>query len=1070
MKYKKLLFSSAALTGAIVGVSMSTNAKADSVNNTNVSGNNQLTTSEPAPINNAQTNTPAKMPAQTGLAQASSQEKVTPSVTPTKTVVSTQNAQATAKATNANQAQGRLSAQQEANVKRDEQLQAQQANNQQPQGQPVTEASITVPTKSYGVDVSGYQGTNLGTDASHGAKYAIVKVSEGTSIGQGNAAAQIKSAEANGMQVDAYHFAHFGGSTSQADAEATHAIANAEYYGLPKGSYLACDYETNASGSVSANTAAIIEFMNRIKNAGYIPLLYSGAYYMKSHINLNQIVADFGNCLWVASYPTSGATYSANFNYFPSMNGVAIWQFTDDWDGLGVDGDINVLPLTTGQGSSSSSDNYKQNYQDGDAVTINNSAQKWTNGSTINHSVTNGKVYIVTGVASGDGGAVKLEDAKTGTDMSAGGKAWMNDWDVTPYTGESLDGTGHWGYWKDGSRVKNSYMWLSGENKEVYYDQNGDMVYGQKNINGHWQYFEPTTGAQVKNSFVDGINGGSVFYDGNGNMVYGLQNVWNAWRYFDPNTGVEAKNKFETVNGQTYYFGSDGSRQYGVQTINSQMHYFDPQSGAEAINTDKTINNKEYHFDQNGVGTLVQQPATTPSTSGGSTPSQSSSSNNNQPSTTTPSQSGSSNNNNNNAQPSAGNTTNNQPTTGTGDNQPNSGGTASNGKPAMSESGSFLPSLSFEGNHFITRIDFNGVTGDEITVSVKYIDANTGKVIATGTATGKSTGVNGDIVVSSTDFDPSSLIAGHSIYGVETITTTGKGASDYTHNGKGDALDTYVVPDGSSHGDSQPNSGNTDSSSNSNTNSAPTTGGNSGSGSTTNDNKPAGNSNPSVNITPSTSTGSQPNVGSDSGSTSSQPTNGNISSSSTNSSNASDSNQSTNGNSNSSSTSSSVNSSSRPTTTGTISGETNQPSSNGANSSSSTVSGKTASSTNNINSTEPATSSNKQANSSTSVDKEINNNGSKVNISQPNNSVSSQLNNAITLGAVSQGASTNSSSSSIEQRGSANNSGSNNNGLPNTGNSELAELALAMSADGMMLAAAYEAKKRWIVPINKDEK
>lgn len=980
MKYKKLLLSSAALTGAIVGASMTANAKADSVNNTNVDGNNRPTASKPAPVNNAQTNIPTKMPAQTGLAQAPSQEKVTPSVTPAKTVAPTQSVQTTAKATNANQAQGRLSAQQEANVKHDEQLQAQQANNQQSQGQPITEASITVPTKSYGIDVSGYQGTSLGTDASHGAKYAIVKVSEGTSIGQGNAAGQIRSAEANGMQVDAYHFAHFGGSTSQADAEATHAIANAEYYGLPKGSYLACDYETDASGSVSANTAAIIEFMNRIKNAGYIPLLYSGAYYMKSHVNLNQIVADFGNCLWVASYPTSGATYSANFNYFPSMNGVAIWQFTDDWDGLGVDGDINVLPLTTGQGSSSSNDNYKQNYQDGDAVTINNSAQKWTNGSTINHSVTNGKVYIVTGVASGDGGAVKLEDAQTGTDMSAGGKAWMNDWDVTPYTGESLDGTGHWGYWKDGSRVKNSYMWLSGENKEVYYDQNGDMVYGQKNINGHWQYFEPTTGAQVKNSFVDGINGGSVFYDGNGNMIYGLQNVWNAWRYFDPNTGVEAKNKFETVNGQTYYFGGDGSRQYGVQTINSQMHYFDPQSGAEAINTDKTINGKKYHFDQNGVGTLVQQPATGSATN-------------------TPSSTGS---------------TNNQPTTG---------GTASNGEPAMSESGTFLPSLSFEGNHFITKIDYNGVTGDEITVSVKYIDANTGKVIATGTTTGKTTGAEGYIDVSSTDFDPSSLIAGHSIYGVETITTTGKGASDYTHNGKGDALDTYVVPDNSSRRDNKPTTGNTNSSGNSNTNSAPTTGGN-----------------------------------------------GNTSSSSTNNSNASDSSQSTNGNSNSSSTSSNASDSSQSATSGTISSETNQSSSNGVNGSSPIISDKANSSANNSGSTESITNTNKQANSSTSASEEASNTGFKTNVSPASDSVSNQLNNAVALSVVSQSVSTNSSSSSIEQKGSANNSGSNNNGLPDTGNSELAELALAMSADGMMLAAAYEAKKRWIVPINKDEK
>ena len=29
------------------------------------------------------------------------------------------------------------------------------------------------------------------------------------------------------------------------------------------------------------------------------------------------------------------------------MNGVSIWQFTDNWRGLNVDGNINVLPLSS---------------------------------------------------------------------------------------------------------------------------------------------------------------------------------------------------------------------------------------------------------------------------------------------------------------------------------------------------------------------------------------------------------------------------------------------------------------------------------------------------------------------------------------------------------------------------------------------------------------------------------------------------------------------------------------------------------------------------------------------------
>ena len=48
------------------------------------------------------------------------------------------------------------------------------------------------------------------------------------------------------------------------------------------------------------------------------------------------------------------------------------------------------------------------------------------------------------------------------------------------------------------------------------------MVYGQQKLNGHWQYFNPITGAQAKNSYVWIANQNKeVYYDGLGNMVYG---------------------------------------------------------------------------------------------------------------------------------------------------------------------------------------------------------------------------------------------------------------------------------------------------------------------------------------------------------------------------------------------------------------------------------------------------------------------------------------------------------------------------------------------------------------------
>lgn len=203
----------------------------------------------------------------------------------------------------------------------------------------------SVANRSLGVDVSAYQSTDMTPFARAGAKFCIVKLSEGTNWASAVAAGQIKSAEANGMQVQGYHFAHFGGNSGQAVAEANYAVSKAQYFGLPKGSYLACDYETGASGNMEANTQAILAFMNRVQQAGYIPVFYSGAYYMKQHVNLTELNNRFKDCLWVASYATTGRIDNPNFNYFPSTNGVAIWQFTDNWKGLGVDGDINVLPL-----------------------------------------------------------------------------------------------------------------------------------------------------------------------------------------------------------------------------------------------------------------------------------------------------------------------------------------------------------------------------------------------------------------------------------------------------------------------------------------------------------------------------------------------------------------------------------------------------------------------------------------------------------------------------------------------------------------------------------------------------
>lgn len=206
---------------------------------------------------------------------------------------------------------------------------------------------MEVAKRNYGVDVSSYQDSNVANYS--GAKFAIVKVSEGLDYRNPKAGSQVSTAKDSGMLPMAYHYGRFSSNSNVAVQEANYAVNSAKAVGLNAGSYLALDYEQGSGnetgGNAGDNTTAILAFLDTIVNAGYQPLLYSGAALFKSKIDTGKVLAKYPNCLWVASYPVSGAVSKPDFGYFPSMNGVAIWQFTDNWRGLNVDGNISLIDL-----------------------------------------------------------------------------------------------------------------------------------------------------------------------------------------------------------------------------------------------------------------------------------------------------------------------------------------------------------------------------------------------------------------------------------------------------------------------------------------------------------------------------------------------------------------------------------------------------------------------------------------------------------------------------------------------------------------------------------------------------
>lgn len=206
-------------------------------------------------------------------------------------------------------------------------------------------------SRTYGVDVASYQATDMAAYHKAGASFAIVKLTEGTDYLNPKASKQVASSRANHMYTHAYHFARFGSSVSHAKKEAAFFIKEAKKLDISQKRMLWLDWESGSGNTVTgpkaSNTAAILAFMDAVKAAGWRPGLYSGASLMRTAIDTKQVIKKYGTCLWVASYPTMAAVSTADFNCFPSMDGVAIWQFTSNWHGLDVDGNVALVDLNS---------------------------------------------------------------------------------------------------------------------------------------------------------------------------------------------------------------------------------------------------------------------------------------------------------------------------------------------------------------------------------------------------------------------------------------------------------------------------------------------------------------------------------------------------------------------------------------------------------------------------------------------------------------------------------------------------------------------------------------------------
>ena len=215
----------------------------------------------------------------------------------------------------------------------------------------VTLASLLLQSTAYaavgdqGVDWSRYQGANGIFGYGHD-KFAICQiggVNGGGIYGQSTYETQVASAIAQGKRAHTYIWYQVGGNASLGEQVLNTFLPQVQ---TPKGSIVALDYESGASADKQANTNAILHGMRMIKAAGYTPMYYSGKPYTVANVYVDQIIREFPNSLWMAAYPDYNVTPVPNYNVFPSMDGVAIYQFTSTYIAGGLDGNVDLTGIT----------------------------------------------------------------------------------------------------------------------------------------------------------------------------------------------------------------------------------------------------------------------------------------------------------------------------------------------------------------------------------------------------------------------------------------------------------------------------------------------------------------------------------------------------------------------------------------------------------------------------------------------------------------------------------------------------------------------------------------------------
>lgn len=191
------------------------------------------------------------------------------------------------------------------------------------------------------------------------------------------------------------------------------------------------------------------------------------------------------------------------------------------------------------------------------------------------------------------------------------------------YGQQNIDG--HWYLFDNTGAMQRGFQYIANQNKLVYYNNDGWMLYGNQNLSGRNVTLDKVTGEVRNLKGQQNLDGSWYLFNNSGKVLTGFQNIkdQNKTVYYSPQT---AKMQYgqQNINGKWYlfdkvtgamqtgfqditpygqkkivYYNNQGQMQYGWQNINNNKYYFDTVDGSMYTGA-HTINQVEYSFDGQG--------------------------------------------------------------------------------------------------------------------------------------------------------------------------------------------------------------------------------------------------------------------------------------------------------------------------------------------------------------------------------------------------------------------------------------------------------------------------------------